>query len=83
MMHLEEVAGGEAKDWTPEQISVLKQVASQAGVDPNIFINGKDGTPEKFVTGIYNRLIQTCSSQDEADAVGALYDQLKKALSLK
>ena len=80
---MEAVAGGTKEDWTPEQVSVLKQIASQAGVDPNVFINGKNGTPEKFVNNIFNGLIEKCTSQAEADAASALASQLRKALSLK
>ena len=82
---MEAVAGGTKEDWTPEQVSVLKQLTSQfaPGVDPNVFINGKNGTPEKFVNNIFNGLIEKCTSQAEADAASALASQLRKALSLK
>ena len=80
---MEAVAGGAAEDWTPEQVSVLKQLSSQFGVDPNVFMNGKRGTPANFVSGLVSKMISESTSQAEVDAACALDDQLRKALSLK
>ena len=80
---MEAVAGGTKEDWTPEQVSVLKQIASQAGVDPNVFINGKNGTPEGFVNGVVRSMAEECTTQAQFDAVVATGDQLRKALSIK
>ena len=82
---MEAVAGGTKEDWTPEQVSVLKQLTSQfaPGVDPNVFIEGKNGTPEGFVNGVVRSMAEECTTQAQFDAVVATGDQLRKALSIK
>ena len=80
---LEACAGGEAGDWTPEQVNVLKKITSHYGLDANIFMDGKKGTPVNFIRTLGEIQTNVCATQEQWDSFSANVDQIQNALSLK